>query len=66
MSHPVVRNLGLVAAVGLTLAGCDAIKKVSGPADETSEATAAATPPASPAKAVGADVEAPEAYQTTD
>ncbi|MCE6958219.1 SPOR domain-containing protein [Cereibacter sphaeroides] len=66
MSHPLFWNLGLAAAIGLALAGCDAIRKATGGDEDTPAASAAAVAPVARARAVGEDVEAPDAYQSTD
>ncbi|WP_145109601.1 SPOR domain-containing protein [Cereibacter sediminicola] len=61
MSHPGVRNLIFTAAAGLALMGCDTMRQATGMDDGEGPPVTAA-----PGAPVGADVEAPEAYQTTD
>ncbi|MGP3697646.1 SPOR domain-containing protein [Rhodobacter sp. NSM] len=67
MRHSGVRNLVFMAAAGLAIAACDTIRQATG-GDGADGASAEAVVPASaaPDAPVGADVEAPEAYQATD
>ncbi|MFQ6753603.1 SPOR domain-containing protein [Cereibacter sphaeroides] len=63
MSHPIFRNWALVAAAGLVLGACDRVREATGFGTSEESAAAVIVPAQAPA---GADVEAPEAYQTTD
>ncbi|ODM43745.1 SPOR domain-containing protein [Cereibacter johrii] len=63
MSHPIFRNWALVAAAGLVLGACDRVREATGFGPSEEGAAEAVVPAQAP---VGADVEAPEAYQTTD
>lgn len=65
MAHPVFRTLVLVAAAGVALSGCEAMRKATSKTDTTGAASDAV---AATKQAGGEtrDVEAPEVFQTTD